>query len=214
MRAVKALISAKALAVMSSLVAVALVGCGADGVTERVTTGGDAEAGTGEEAPAESGAGSLGEPPTDGGAGVPFTYWDGDQQRTVYLKLETSGTTMQERGDPLGGSETPRDSLAAEGVASDSGEDMVFVSESGAEMQLPGGMIVLLDPGWSPGQVSVFFAEHGIEQYLVSELDWIDNGFLVYTEPGLAALQLANSLVGQPGVEMSMPDWAVEADLK
>ena len=38
---------------------------------------------------------------------------------------------------------------------------------------------------------------------------WL-NGFFVETEPGLASLRLANSLVGQPGVVLSSPNWVLE----
>ena len=81
-------------------------------------------------------------------------------------------------------------------------------------MSLPGGVILLLDPEWSPQQAAAFFAEHGIEQHDATEMGWIDNGFVVDADPGVGSLLLANSLVGQPGVVMSTPDWAVEAEVK
>ena len=145
---------------------------------------------------------------------MPFTYWDGDEPVTVYLKAEAPDTVAQQLGDAAGDGKLPPELLASATAAAGQGEELIFVSESGEEMSLPGGVIVLLDPDWSAAQVSGFFADHSIEWDGVSELGWIGNGYLVDADPGLPSLQLANSLVGQPGVEMSTPDWAVESALK
>ena len=131
--------------------------------------------------------------------GVPYTYWDGDEQRTVWLEDPPTGN---------GGRS------ALEGSDGAGGGELVFRSRSGEEMSLPGGVIVVLNPRWSPAQTDAFFARNKIERGRVTELGWIDNGFLIDTSPGLAALDLANSLYGQTGVEMSTPDWATEPVLK
>ena len=47
-----------------------------------------------------------------------------------------------------------------------------------------------------------------------SELDFLDNGFFVETEPGFPSLELANTLAGQDGVILSSPNWAREVELK
>ena len=61
----------------------------------------------------------------------------------------------------------------------------VFKSESGGElMTLPGGVLLALDPTWDETQVEDFFSENGISADQVSELDFIENGFVVETGVG------------------------------
>lgn len=135
--------------------------------------------------------------------GVPFTYWDGDDQRTVWLEVAPSGAGQSEAR--AGDSKIPDVDAVA-----DDGRKLVFRSESGEEMGLPGGVILLLEANWSAAEVAAFLAANGIAADRVSELGWIDNGFVIATEPGLASLTLANSLAGQPGVVLSSPNWETE----
>ena len=91
----------------------------------------------------------------------------------------------------------------------------VFRSESGGElMTLPGGIMLALDPEWDQDAVEKFFSRNGISLERTSELDFLDNGFFVETEPGFPSLELANDLAGQEGVIISSPNWAREVDLK
>lgn len=176
---------------------------------------------TADEPPAAAdGSGSLdpedapvGAEPGDG-RGVPFTYWDGDDQITVFLQVDPPEAAAQSQHDAPDGGKTPSGLAAGAGPASEAGGGLVFVSEAGIEMQLPGGIVLLLDPGWSAAQVEGFFAEHGIARSSVSDLGWTDNGYFVDAAPGLPSLMLANSLVGLPGVEMSTPDWAFDHELQ
>ena len=145
---------------------------------------------------------------------VPFSYWDGDDQITVYLQVDPPEAAAQSQHDAPDGGKTPSGLAAGAGPATEAGGDLVFVSEAGIEMRLPGGIVLLLDPDWSAAQVGGFFAEHGIARSSVSDLGWIDNGYFVDAAPGLPSLLLANSLVGLPGVEMSTPDWAFDHELQ
>ena len=142
------------------------------------------------------------EHPVDGGEGVPFTYWDGDKERTVWLEVETAEPELGQARDGV---------VGASAGQGEQGRSVVFRDAQGDEVRLPGGVIVLLDPTWTAVQVDEFFSGNNIAPALVSDMGWIANGFVVDTEPGLAALLLANSLVGQPGVEMSSPH--LETDL-
>ena len=91
----------------------------------------------------------------------------------------------------------------------------VFRSESGGElMTLPGGIILALDPEWDQDAVQEFFSRNGISLERTSELDFLDNGFFVETEPGFPSLDLANDLAGQEGVVLSSPNWSREVELK
>ena len=91
----------------------------------------------------------------------------------------------------------------------------VFRSESGGElMTLPGGVLVALDPDWDDQQVKEFFTQNGIGLDRISKLDFIENGFLIDTEPGFPSLQLANELAANDGVDISSPNWWREAQAK
>ena len=104
-------------------------------------------------------------------------------------------------------------SAAADGQSS-SGGALTFLSESGSEMTLTDGVVLLLDPGWSANEVDEFLAANGIARGRASELGWIANGFLIETGPGLESLELANSLASQDGVVISSPNWAGDAETR
>ena len=134
-------------------------------------------------------------------SGTPYTYFDGDVERTVWLL-----------------SPEPEPDQRAAGVSGDAagagqnqpGDDLVFVDESGSAMTLPGGVVLLLDPGWSATEVESFLSGNQIALDRATPLGWIDNGFLIETDPGLASLELANALATQTGVVLSSPNWGSE----
>ena len=111
-----------------------------------------------------------------------------------------SGGESGDPGDPGGGLRS-----AGTGAA-----QPVFRSGSGRLMTLPGDIAVVLDPEWNTAEVAAFFARNGIDRSRVSELDFLANGFVVETDPGFPALDLANALAGQSGVELSSPNWWTE----
>lgn len=135
---------------------------------------------------------------TEPARGQRYTYYDGDAERTVWLKPQTPDPVGDDPGDPLDAND-----------GSDAG-GLVFVNESGAEMTLPGGVLLGLDAAWSTDEVWDFFADNGISSSDVTEFDWLDNGFFIDTEPGLASLELANELAVQDGVDFASPNWATE----
>ena len=81
-------------------------------------------------------------------------------------------------------------------------------------MTLPGGVILALEPEWDQATVESFLSRNGLSLEQTSELDFLDNGFFVETEPGFPSLELANALAGQDGVILSSPNWAREVELK
>lgn len=186
---------------------------GADEVPAAGAHGADEVPAADETAPAAA----VGTAPGSGEVRVPFTYWDGDDQVTVYLVAEPSEAQAWAQDGAAASDAASALSRATDRrlpPASWSSAETVFETQSGIEMSLPGGVILMLDPEWSPQQAAAFFAEHGIEPRDATEMSWIDNGFVVDADPGVGSLLLANSLVGQPGVVMSAPDWAFELEVK
>jgi hypothetical protein len=148
--------------------------------------------------------------------GTVYTYQDGDRTLRVVLEppkqsQETVAEAASEDGVVKKGelaSITRKQSGPGDGQP-------VFRSESGGElMTLPGGIILALDPEWDQDAVEKFFSRNGISLERASELDFLDNGFFVETEPGFPSLELANALAGQEGVILSSPNWAREVELK
>ena len=138
-----------------------------------------------------------------------YTYEDGDRTMRVVLQGDlvlksNSSVTSDDRVLMLGPSQSivkNADGGGQEGLP-------VFRSESGGGlMTLPGGVLLALDPEWDKAQVDSFFSDNGISPEQVSELGFMQNGFLVETEAGFPSLELANSLAGQDGVEASTPNW-------
>ena len=68
-------------------------------------------------------------------------------------------------------------------------------------MTLPGGVLVKLNPDWTRQETDAFFKGNGIRPNRVRQLQLLDNTFSVDTPPGLASLQLANTLASQPGAQ-------------
>ena len=81
-------------------------------------------------------------------------------------------------------------------------------------MTLPGGVLLALDPEWSQEEVDAFFEDNGISSDQISELGFIENGFLVETNSGFPSLDLANELASQDGVMISSPNWSREVEAK
>ena len=148
------------------------------------------------------------------GEGTVYTWEDGD--RTLRVLLQTD-LVVQETA-----SNTPEDVVVARG-AGDSivqkqakhGQDArpVFRSESGGGlMMLPGGVLLALDPKWDRARVESFFSRNNISSDQISELGFLENGFLVNTEPGFPSLELGNALAVQDGVVIASPNWWREVE--
>ena len=172
------------------------------------------------------------EPPMEGSAketapelegaspGTVYTWQDGD--RTLKAVLQATPVAQEKEKETAAGA--TEDYAVTKGEVngivrkqSELGSDgqPVFRSESGGElMTLPGGIILALDPEWDQDAVQEFFSRNGISLERASELDFLDNGFFVETEPGFPSLELANALAGQEGVILSSPNWSREVELK
>ena len=159
--------------------------------------------------------------------GTVYTYQDGD--RTLRVVLQPPKQSQENVASVTDVASVTEDGVVkADGISkkgelgsitrqqSGPGDDQpVFRSESGGElMTLPGGIMLALDPEWDQAAVEEFFSRNGISLDRTSELDFLDNGFFVETEPGFPSLELANALAGQDGVIISSPNWAREVELK
>ena len=145
--------------------------------------------------------------------GKPYTWEDGDSTHTVYLQTDlvveadSDGLTRDVVEADAGGANAVRSAVAQ----SDGDTLPVFRSSAGELMTLPGGVLLVLDPDWSEAQVNSFFSDNGIKLDRVSELSYAANGYFIETDPGFPSLNLANTLAGQDGVEVSSPNWGREA---
>ena len=145
-----------------------------------------------------------------------YAWKDGDRTLTVTLQPglvvdeDDSGTSKSEARVAASGGAIVK---SVEGQDQKSGQP-VFRSQSGALMTLPGGILLVLDADWTATEVNAFLAGNGIKLDQVSELDFVDNGYFVETEPGFPSLNLANKLASQDGVIISSPNWWTEVTTK
>ena len=145
-----------------------------------------------------------------------YAWKDGDRTLTVTLQPDLvvdeddSGTSKSDGGV---GASVGSVVKSVDGQDQKSGQP-VFKSQSGALMTLPGGVLLVLDAEWTTAEVNAFFATNSIKLDKVSELDFVDNGYFVETEPGYPSLNLANKLASQDGVIISSPNWWTEVTTK
>ena len=150
-----------------------------------------------------------------GQQGQVYTWQDGDRTLNVVLQNDLAvQETVSIKSDDVvvvaGGSTSIVERRPGHGTV-----EPVFRDESGGGlMTLPGGVLVALDPQWDEEQVDEFFERNGIDADRVSEMGFIENGFVVETEPGFPSLELANALAGQEGVTVSSPNWWREVQAK
>ena len=148
--------------------------------------------------------------------GKTYTWQDGDRTLTVLLQDDlVVQKTSEVAATDVVVVKGVRDSIVQKQTIHGSDAGPVFKSESGGElMTLPGGVLLALDPAWDDAEVEDFFSQNSISADLVSEMDFIENGFLIDTEPGFPSLDLANELARQDGVLISSPNWSREVEAK
>ena len=148
--------------------------------------------------------------------GKTYSWEDGDRTLNVVLQedLVVQKTSEVTAADVVV-SKGVVDSIVQKQTSHGADAGPVFKSESGGElMTLPGGILLALDPTWDGTQVEDFFSENGISADQVSELDFIENGFVVETESGFPSLDLANELASHDGVLISSPNWSRQVETK
>ncbi len=146
--------------------------------------------------------------------GTVYTWYDGDRTMRAVLQndLGVQKTSANSESDEVVVAKG-QDSIVRKQSSQGSDVQPVFKPESGEGlMTLPGGVLLALEPGWDDAQVKKFFAGNDIAEDRLTELDFLDNGFLVSTEPGFPALELANALAHQDGVVSASPNWSRERE--
>ena len=83
---------------------------------------------------------------------------------------------------------------------------------SGRMRALPGNVILMLNPVWGDAEINQWISEQGLT--VVKKLNFGKNILVLQTPPGLASLQIANSLADLPGVAAAFPNWWVEVSLR
>ena len=152
----------------------------------------------------------------DSAQGPVYTWYDGDRTMQAVLQndLVVQETSANTDDDDIVVSRGQQ-SVVRKRLGQGANVQPVFKSASGdGLMTLPGGVLLALDPNWDESQLEEFFADNQISQDSVLELDFMDNGFLVDTEEGFPALDLANQLANQEGVVTASPNWARERETR
>ena len=84
----------------------------------------------------------------------------------------------------------------------------VFEDSGGLLKALPGEVTVIFEEEMSREAIEALWGNMtGINTDEVKPLGWHPQGYILQTAPGLAALRLANSLVGRPGIALVAPNW-------
>ena len=145
-----------------------------------------------------------------------YTWHDGDRTQRVLLQedLAVQKTSANTSGDVVV-AKAGETSIVLKKAGLERGDGPVFRSESGGTlMTLPGGVLLKLDSNWDQETVEKFLSENGIDPERASPLGFIENVFLIETEPGFASLELANFLAVKEGVEISTPNWWMDVEAK
>ena len=153
--------------------------------------------------------------PTGADAGVPYTWRDGDRTRRArlqpHLVLQRSSANAK---DDVVLHDDGRESIVERRARHAEGGPPVFRNEGGSLVTLPGGVLLVLDPGWDETRINRFFSVNAIKPDRVTAQAFADNAFLVATEPGWASLELANALAEQDGVLIASPNWRSQITLR
>jgi hypothetical protein len=129
-----------------------------------------------------------------------YEWQDGDRTLKAVLQPALTASDILEGDDR-------RQGIASAVLAAQAEGQPVFRSQGGSLMMLSGGVLLVVDAGWSEEETAAFFAANEIPMSRVSRLSWLSNGYRIRTEPGFASLELANALAEIEGVEISSPNW-------
>ncbi len=146
-----------------------------------------------------------------GGAGTVYTWQDGDREMRVVLQNDAVDPDAESSSKGEVGNTVKNAVVESKVKGGGSSVLPEFRSESGGGMmKLPGGVILLLDESWDDNQVNDFFTSNDISSKDVTEIEFLDNAYLVETDAGFPSLNLANNLAGKTGVVSSSPNWERE----
>ena len=145
--------------------------------------------------------------------GAEYTWQDGAVTRRMRLQLDlVAQPTSENRDDDVVAVDQGERSIVRKQERHEQGAgEPVFRTESGHLVTFPGGVLIMLDGEWDAAQVQSFFANHGIAMSRAEAQTFGPNAFLVSTESGFAALELANDLAVEEGVVYAVPDQLLAA---
>lgn len=158
--------------------------------------------------------------------GAPYTWYEGDQPRQAWIDpaliaefpdhtasgVQEVAPSARELPSPERGIRLWALEQGAGGAlrslqsAQPEGRYSPVLRDPGGRMRaLPGNVLVYLDPALDSRQAQDWLSGQGLE--VLRRLDFAPNAWLVRSEPGLAALELANRLRQAPTVEAATPEW-------
>ena len=145
--------------------------------------------------------------------GAEYTWQDGGYARRVRLQVDlVAQPTSQNRDDDVVAVDQGELSIVRKQERHEQDEsEPVFRTESGHLVTFPGGVILMLDGEWDTARVRRFFSDQGIAMSRAEAQTFGPNAFLVSTESGFAALELANDLAVEEGVVYAVPDQLLAA---
>ena len=193
---------------------------GADGNRVGVATGGrnappadDASPPADEAEPA--GEQNSSERPDAAERGAIHIWRDGERTRRVRLQPQlVLQPSIQNTKDDVVLRNDGRESIVERRARHVEAGLPVFRNEGGSLVTLPGGVLLVFEPGWDEARINGFFSANAIKASRVTPQAFADNAFLVTTEPGFAALELANALAEQDGVLIASPNWRSQIALR
>jgi len=111
---------------------------------------------------------------------------------------------------PLSGSTPPNNGKSSKPIPP--GYSPVFhdkPTEAGRIRALPGNIIVYLNPAWNSEKITHWIENRGLE--ITKKIEIRPNAFILKTDSGIQALQLANALFESGDVVAAFPDWWLES---
>jgi hypothetical protein len=82
-------------------------------------------------------------------------------------------------------------------------------TEAGRIRALPGNIIVYLNPDWNNEEITHWLETRSLE--IAKKIEIRANAYILKTEPGMHALQIANTLYESGDVIAAFPDWWLES---
>ncbi len=95
---------------------------------------------------------------------------------------------------------------AAQASTAEAPKIPVFATDTGQLLAPTGGVILMLNESWTERDTGAFLESHRLGDR-ATPFEGLPNSYLIETEPGMAALELANRLASLSGVVLSVPNW-------
>lgn len=171
-----------------------------------------------------------------GAAAQPYHWYDGDKQRTVYLDqtmiadfnpqsdatTKAASDTGLTAGKTIGGTRLWKLSSGSTKTALNTVKSQVQTGKyspvfrdtqaSGQARALPGNVIVQFADDWDEAKIKQWVSDQG--QSIDSKATFGTNFYILTTPPGMASLEIANTLFETGDVLLASPNWWKEPHLR